>query len=390
MRALALGCGIAALLGLAVVAASAHGSSVRVGGAELSDTPSVVFLAAVGAGFALYLGALFLLRRRGGSVALVCAVAVAIQLVPLAGPLLLSRDVYAYWSYGRIAEDHHANPYSVPPARFPRDPATRSMAGAWRTSDSVYGPVFTAASGGLAETNGGSAEASALGYRFAAAAGMLAAVALVALLAPAASFAAAFVGWNPLLALDFAGGGHNDVWMAVFLLGGLLLAARSRPALAGGSWALAAGLKWVPLLLLPFSLLAGRETRRLAVSFLLVAGAIAAGAFALFGTAWLSALLPFAHRQAGWALPSRLASIGLPGWLAAVPLVAMAPWLLRAARRGRPRLALTTTLLLLATPWLLPWYAVWAVPLAAVEEDGAAWALTLALCVYLLPDRVSF
>jgi hypothetical protein len=38
--------------------------------------------------------------------------------------------------------------------------------------------------------------------------------------------------------------------------------------------------------------------------------------------------------------------------------------------------------------WLLPWYAVWAVALAAIEEDAAAWVLTLALCAYLLPDRV--
>ena len=51
-------------------------------------------------------------------------------------------------------------------------------------------------------------------------------------------------------------------------------------------------------------------------------------------------------------------------------------------------IALTSSLLLVGTPWLLPWYAVWAVPLAAVEEDALAWVLTLALCAYLLPDRV--
>jgi len=28
------------------------------------------------------------------------------------------------------------------------------------------------------------------------------------------------------------------------------------------------------------------------------------------------------------------------------------------------------------------------VPLAAIEEDALAWVLTLALCAYLLPDRV--
>jgi alpha-1,6-mannosyltransferase len=203
------------------------------------------------------------------------------------------------------------------------------------------------------------------------------------------AFAAAFVGWNPLLAVHFAGGGHNDVWIAVFLLGALALAARGRASLAGVSWALAAGLKWVPLALLPLSLLARRrDALRTAAWFAAGAGAIAAGAFALFGTAWITALLPFAHRHAGYALPSRLAELGLPGWLALVPLLVAGPWLVQAARRGRARLGLTSILMLCASPWVLPWYAVWVVPLAAVEEDGLAWVLALAVSAYLLPDRV--
>ena len=63
-------------------------------------------------------------------------------------------------------------------------------------------------------------------------------------------------------------------------------------------------------------------------------------------------------------------------------------WLLREARRGRARLALCADLLLLATPWLIAWYAVWAVPLAAVEEDRTARLLALGLCAYLLPNAV--
>jgi hypothetical protein len=58
------------------------------------------------------------------------------------------------------------------------------------------------------------------------------------------------------------------------------------------------------------------------------------------------------------------------------------------AWRGRARLALATGLLLVATPWLLPWYAVWTVPLAAVEDDRPARLLALALCAYLLRPYV--
>jgi hypothetical protein len=62
--------------------------------------------------------------------------------------------------------------------------------------------------------------------------------------------------------------------------------------------------------------------------------------------------------------------------------------LLREAWRGRARLGLSACFLLIATPWLVPWYAVWAVPLAAIEEDRTARFLSLALCAYLLRDAV--
>jgi hypothetical protein len=148
--------------------------------------------------------------------------------------------------------------------------------------------------------------------------------------------------------------------------------------------------KWVALALLPLSLLrsTSREARAAAVGFLVAAAAIASAAFLAFGTSWLTTIAPVAQRHAAWALPSRLGSLGLPGWLALLPLALAVPWLVRSAKAGRGRLALTSSLLLVGTPWLLPWYAVWAVPLAAVEEDALAWVLTLALCAYLLPDRV--
>ena len=387
MRAAFLGFLVAGLLAVATAAASWPGSPLRAGAPERSDAPSVVFLAATACAFAAYVVALLLLRRRGGALVAVCAVAAAIQLVPLAGPLLLSQDAYAYWDYGRLAARHDANPYAVEPSRFPRDPATHAMAPAWRTTESVYGPVFTGASAGLARASGRSDETAAFCYRLAAAAGMLALIAVAAFVAPLPAFGVAFVGWNPLLALDFAGGGHNDVWMMVLVLGALALAAR-HPRLSGSGWALAAGVKWVALALLPLSLLRGPRARAVTLGFIAAAGAVAAVSFFVFGTAWLTAVVPVAQRSAAWSVPSRLGALGIPGWLALVPLVLAAPWLVRSARAGRGRLGLTSGLLLVGTPWLLPWYAVWAVALAAIEEDAVAWVLTVALCAYLLPDRV--
>jgi len=386
-----LGLAIAALLALAAIAASWRGSALRAGAPEGSDLPSTVFLVAASCAFALYLGAVYLVRRRGTSVAVVCAIAVAIQLVPLIGPLVISRDVYAYWAYGRLAAVHHVNPYTVSPARFAQDPASRAMATGWRTSKSVYGPVFSAASAGLAATNGHSSRGAELGYRIAGGAGMLAVTALAAVVAPAPAFAAAFVGWNPLLAVDFAGGGHNDVWMMAFVLGALVLAAR-RPRLAGVSLAIAGGLKWVVLGVFPLKLLSAerRQALLIALGFCATAAVLAAVASVFFGTAWVTTLGTFAHRRSDWAIPSRLQQAGLPRWLALVPLLIFVPLLVRSARAGRPRLGLASLLVLVATPWLLPWYAAWAVPLAAIEEDRLAWVLALAFCAYILPDGIPF
>src|SRR5436309_2342835 len=65
----------------------------------------LAFILAVVAAFALYLLGLYLLSlyRSRASLVPVVALAMAIQLAPLGGPLVLSKDAYAYWDYGRIA-----------------------------------------------------------------------------------------------------------------------------------------------------------------------------------------------------------------------------------------------------------------------------------------------
>lgn len=386
-----LGVAVLVALAISVAAASAPGSPIRAGAPELSDLPSAAFMAAAVVAFGLYVVALVSLHGRATRLGAIAVLAVAIQLAPLAGPLVISRDAYSYWAYGRLVEDHGANPYRLSPARFTHDPAERSVAAGWRRADSVYGPLFTEASAGLAAVSGRSAETSSFLYRLLGACGMLVLAGIAAAAASQRAFALVLVGWNPLLALQFAGGGHNDVWLACFLAGAVALASRDRGLLSGASWAVAAGVKWLPLVLLPFSLAARRTNAlRITLGFAAAAAVICMSAFAFFGTAWLDALLPFAHRHSAYAFPSRLAEFGLPGWLALLPLALGLPWLARAAARGRPRLALGTLLMLFASPWLLPWYGVWAVSLAAVEEDAAACVLALALSAYLLPNRVPF
>lgn len=324
-------------------------------------------------------------------------VAAAIQLAPLAAPVLLSTDVYSYWDYGRLAAVHDANPYEDTPDGFTDDPAFKRMGAQWRNTTSVYGPAFTLASEGHAKAVGDSAPAAAWAYKALAALAMLAITWLAARVATRPAFAAAFVGWNPLLAVHFAGGGHNDAWMMALVFAALALAAAGRRQLAGAAWALAIAVKWVALIFLPLRALeARREGRRVGHAGFAAAATVLVGlATWRYGLSWLDAFGPVGRNLregSRYSIPGRLESVGIPHGAAVGVLVGLFGlaylWLLREAWRGRARLGLAAGLLLVAAPWLVPWYVVWTVPFAAVEEDGTAQVLALALTAYLLRDAV--
>jgi Glycosyltransferase family 87 len=356
-----------------------------------------LYLAAAAGAFAAYAVGLWLLVRRPGRVLPIAALALAIQLAPLGAPLLLSTDAWTYWGYGRIASVHEANPYESEPSDYPDDAAFPFIGTEWHETTSVYGPAFTLASEPIARAAGTSEDAAAWIYKSLAALSMCAAAALAARLSSRRSFAWAFVGWNPLLALHFAGGGHNDAWMMAIVLAALALAAAGRRAAAGVAWAAAIAVKWVPLILLPLHAIAERRRGR-RLGYLGAAAAalvIAAVATWRYGLSWVGALGPLAGNAGegtSFALPRRLESVGMPYEVAVGLLVAafgLAYLLLvREAWRGRARLGLTAGLLLLATPYLVAWYVVWAAPLAAAEDDRPAQLLTLGMTAYLLRQAV--
>ena len=364
---------------------------------EGDETWAWIYLGGSLAALAAYGTGVLLLARREAPLRAVAAIAIAIQLTPLAAPLLISTDAWTYWQYGRIAAVLDGNPYRDPPSEFPDDAAFPYIGEDWRDTTSVYGPAFTLASEPVALAAGESSDAAAWLYKSLAAFAAAGVALLAAGLARRRALACAFAGWNPLLALHLAGGGHNDAWVAALVVGALALTASRRSGLAGAAWSLAVFVKWVPLLFLPlWGAAASRPVRRSAAAGFAVATALVVvlGSWR-YGWHWLSAFGPLAANAAeetSYAIPSRLQDLGLPrpaalgvclaGFAAAYVL------LLRAALHGRARLALAGCAFLLATPWLAAWYTAWVVPLAAVEEDRTARVLAFALCVYLAPQAV--
>ena len=368
------------------------------GGHQVGDTTwSRLYLAFAVLAFVLYLAAALLVSRRGARLAALAALAAAIQLAPLLGPLLLSTDAWTYWSYGRIAAVHDESPYTTPPSAFPHDPSYPYVGDAWRHTTSVYGPAFTLASEPLALAQGSSANAAAWSYKALAAAAMLAAALLAARLSRRPALALVLVGWNPAMALDFAGGGHNDAWLAALVVAALALAASGRRQLAGAAWATASLIKWVPLLLLPLRALEARATGRPVrhLGFGLAAAGLLAVATVAYGFSWLRAVVPLLkHAQVGskFSLPDRLEQLGVPHevalWLCVAALAVGYAWLLLEAHRGRARLGLAAGFVLVATPYLAAWYVVWALPVAAAEDDPPAVWLAVGLSAYLLRQAV--
>ena len=329
-----------------------------------------------------------LLARRGAlSLRAALVAAVAIQLVPLAAPVLLSEDVYLYWAEGRVTAVHHANPYRVAPSAYPDDPGTRAASPEWRTQTEPYGPAWVAVQTIPALAAGRSAHTATFLYRIIAAIGILALLAVVAVRTRSAA-AVALLGWSPLVALHYAGGAHSDALLMLFMVVGIAYGSR---AAGGASWTLASLFKAFPVVLLPLDLARDRaqRPRRFWVGLVGAAVVLGGASLAVFGTGWLSTSVVAAHGSSGMGGVHFIAKTGLRHRYAVVigALVFGVVYLtlLREAwRRGKPRLGLAAATLCMCSSLLRPWYGLWPLALAALEGDGVSEVAAWALSVYLL------
>ena len=343
---------------------------------------------------------------------LVLGAIAALHALMLLAPPLVSTDVFSYQFYGRIGGMYGVNPYLAGPHALYLDPLYYYIGQKWVYTPTVYGPLFTGLSYLLAPL---SIPANVFAYKAVAAVSSLGVVALVWNGARLRGIdplkAAALVGLNPLVVVYGVGGAHNDLLMLIPLLAGVVLllqrgdrlgGAQRRERLGGASIVLAAAVKLTAGLILPFALAGARGSARRVPRRELLIGAGAAGAalvaftVAMFGTGplHLPATIEKVQANGNWqSIPGfigtrlGLGTVGHPVALILGVLFALAlAYLLWSVWQDRldwiAGAGWAAVALLVTAGSLLPWYAAWLMPLAALGRDRRLWRASIILsCV---------
>lgn len=365
-------------------------------GAGLGVDPGV-YLAAMYTAFVIYV-AVFALAAEVDRRVIYLAIGGLLLLFALAPPLL-SLDVFSYISYARLGVEEGLNPYESVPAAIPDDPIA-SRVDDWRFAVSVYGPAFTL---GTYPVGALSAPAALWTLKAAAAlsvallAWVVARVARARGVNPAA--AAALVALNPLVLVHVVGGAHNDGLMALAMTGGVALVLGAADRLGGALVVVGAAIKAPAVLVAPFALVGSSRRSSLVAGFGAAAVVVLAVTFAAFGSSAAEALGLVGDNQSlstRWSVPStvaRITGLGADGVRIGfvVAYVAFLAGLLLWAARGADwvRAAGWAMLgVLVATAWMVPWYVIWALPLAAISRDRVLVAGVLAMSAFQLINAI--
>jgi alpha-1,6-mannosyltransferase len=406
--ALLLVAGMAAATALIVVDGAAQSSpliplSPRIAGylksvgGRLNYDP---FLIALLAFTACYGGVLWCARRLSTRFAI--AALVALHAIAIAGPILLSQDIFSYVAYARMGVEHGVNPYVHGPTAIAHDPIFRYVGVHWKGSPTAYGPLFTLLSYPLAPLG---IIGAIWSFKLLAALASLAMIAMTGLCARRLDRnpvpAMLIVGLNPLTVLYDVGGAHNDLWMAALMMLGVWLALGRREAAGAASVVAGAAIKATAAAVLPFMVLGRRRLAPIGGA-LAAAVAVALASYLAFGVHALDFVAQL-RRDASFvstdSFPNEVAHLfGKPGvfpvdrQLLHVALAAVVLYIAWRVWRGYDWIAGSGWTMLgiaVTTTWLLAWYVLWALPLAAISRDRRLIIATLAVQGFFIVHQVS-
>ena len=320
-----------------------------------------------------------------------------------------STDIWSYAAYGRMVSVYGASPYRHVPVEFSNDRAIRRVKPMWQNTSSVYGPLWNGIAAGVVSVTHTGSQSTRMWFQSLAALSVFLAVLLI-YRRTRSPVAAAMIGLNPLIIYDVVNGGHNDAFVGLALLVGVLLASRERFALAALAIALGALVKLVALLglvALVVWILRKKGVRPATIATAVGGGVVAVG-YALSGG--LDALTPLRDarlqmsRNSIWLLSNSEGRTNLFGFgrfhqfshdflqsaatLSAITVILLAAVIVAGHLRDKtPALVVGGALVayLLAGTYVLPWYAAWALPVLVLEWRSMITRLVLAFsALYLI------
>jgi hypothetical protein len=351
------------------------------------------------------------------------AAIVGVHVVLFLSPPLALTDIFNYVNYGRMEVVHHLNPYTSTPIVEPHNDPSFDLSN-WHHLLSPYGPTFTLITFAVVPL-GVAASFWAIKLIL-----MLASLGTIWLVYKCARLlgrepiqAIVFVGLNPVVLVWGLGGDHNDFIMMFLVVLGfyLLLLARARGAdasapgglrawissavrLSGGAWLdVAAGAAFVTAatvkasgaVLLPI-VLAGliyspQRLLRATVGMVLAGALLAAVSVTAFGlhlpdlstqSRLVTTLSP--SNLLGLSLGSGGATAGLLHLLSGV-LALLAACVVAWRRRDSITPAGWASVALLMTlSWVLPWYVLWVLPMAALSRSRSLRTVSLVFGVFFV------
>jgi hypothetical protein len=374
------------------------------------------------------------LARRLPTRAIVGLIAVLYVLVFI-GPILLSTDVFSYIAYARMGAVHGLNPYVYVPVHIRHDPIYPYVGADWLYTPTAYGPLYSLFSYPIA----------LLGV-----VGAIWGMKVVALLACAAmawltwrcaqarsldpKLALLVVAANPLVVIYSLASAHNDFVMIALMMTAVYLtivpsprragaerslgdagaagpargAARglwrrldTREAWAGAAIVVGTLVKASVAAILPFMILGRRRLSVVAGGLLALVAGLAA-AYVAFGPQGMN-IVSALGRDSAYVSTDSFATelahlLGKPGvypvdhTILKGLLVAVGAYLLWRTWRGYDWVAASGWALLaitVTTTWLLAWYLIWPLPIAAVSRDRRLLWATLAVQALFILHQIS-
>jgi hypothetical protein len=370
----------------------------------------------------------------------------AVHAIFLLAPPLALTDVFNYINYGRMEVVHNLNPYATLPVLEPHNDPSYILSN-WHELLSPYGPLFTLVTFAVVPLGvAGSFWALKGILMLASLATILMVWKCARMLGRDPRQAIVLAGLNPVVLVWGLGGDHNDFLMVVFIVLAfyLLLLARTRTQVeageskgeAGGSsarprrlldWVLplsalevgagaalvaAVAVKASGAILIPV-VLAGllRVPRALAQVVLgIVVGGLAMGTGSVlaFGV-HIPDLSSQSNLVASFSIPNLIGlaagaggeSAGLRDGIDAILVLAVLgccwlAWSRRwatgaagvaasgAVERTIAAAAWASVALLLGLSWVLPWYVLWVLPLAAISKSRRLRSTALVIGAYLI------